>query len=128
MDYASIIRQHGLVRGGRTINEAEAEVVRRMFREFSAKISPRAIARRLNDGGIPGPSGKLWTDSTPRGHAKRSTGRINNERYIGRLVWNRLRYFKALETGRHGNPTLSPPCFSRACRLCDRPRESGAFK
>ena len=33
------------VRGERTINEAEAEVVRRVFREFAAGASPRAIAR-----------------------------------------------------------------------------------
>ena len=79
------------VRGGRAINETEAEVVRRVFREFAAGTSPRAIARRLNGEGISGPSGKLWTDSTIRGHAKRGTGLINNELYVGRLVWNRLR-------------------------------------
>ena len=82
------------VRGGRTVNETEAEVVRRVFREFASGASPRAIARRLNGEGISGPSGKLWTDSTIRGHAKRGTGLINNELYIGRLVWNRLRYVK----------------------------------
>ena len=69
------------VRGGRTVNETEAEVVRRVFREFAAGASPRAIARRLNGEGILGPSGKLWTDSTIRGHAKRGTALINNELY-----------------------------------------------
>lgn len=62
------------VRGDRTINEGQAEIVRRIFREFAAGISPRAIARRLNDEGIPGPAGALWTDSTQRGHAKRRHG------------------------------------------------------
>src|SRR5437879_9488071 len=52
------------IRGERTINEAEAEIVRRVFREFAAGISPRAIARRLNDEGIAGPDGTLWTDCT----------------------------------------------------------------
>ena len=88
------------VRGERRIDEAEAAIVRRVFREFAAGISPRAIARRLNDEGVPGPSGKLWTDSTLRGHAKRGTGLINNELYIGRLIWNRLRYVKNPDTGR----------------------------
>ena len=55
------------VRGGCTINEAEAKIVRRVFREFAAGASPRTIARRLNGEGVPGPSGKkLWTDSTIR--------------------------------------------------------------
>ncbi len=95
-------------RGGRTVNEAEAKIVRRVFRAFANGTSPRAIARRLNDEGIPGPSGKLWTDSTIRGHAKRGTGFINNELYIGRLVWNRLRYVKNPETGKRVS-RINPP-------------------
>lgn len=73
------------LRGGRTVNEAQAEIVRRVFRDFAAGVSPRAIARRLNAEGVPGPAGKLWTDSTIRGHAKRGTGLVNNELYIGKL-------------------------------------------
>ena len=96
------------VRGGRRIDEAEAAIVRRVFREFAAGVSPRAIARRLNDEGVPGPSGKLWTDSTLRGHAKRGTGLINNELYIGRLIWNRLRYVKNPDTGRRVS-RINPP-------------------
>ena len=88
------------VRGERTVNDKEADVVRRVFRDFAARVSPRAIAQRLNDEGIPGPSGRLWNDSTIRGHAKRGTGLVNNELYIGRLVWNRLRYVKNPETGK----------------------------
>lgn len=38
--------------------------------------------------------------STLRGHAARGTGLINNELYIGKLVWNRLRYIKDPATGR----------------------------
>ena len=96
------------VRGGRTVNEAEAAIVRRVFRDFAAGVSPRAIARRLNDEGVPGPSGKLWNDSTIRGHAKRGTGLVNNELYIGRLIWNRLRYIKNPETGKRVS-RLNPP-------------------
>ena len=67
------------IRGERTVNEAQADIVRRVFHAFAAGISPRAIARRLNEEGIPGPDGALWTDSTLRGHAARGTGLINNE-------------------------------------------------
>ena len=96
------------VRGGRRIDEAEAAIVRRVFRESAAGVSPRAIARRLNGEGVPGPSGKLWTDSTLRGHARRGTGLINNELYIGRLIWNRLRYVKNPDTGRRVS-RINPP-------------------
>ncbi len=88
------------IRGERTVNEAQAEIVRRVFHAFAAGISPRAIARRLNDEGILGPDGALWTDSTLRGHAARGTGLINNELYVGKLVWNRLRYIKDPTTGK----------------------------
>ncbi len=88
------------VRGEREINEAEAEIVRRVFREFAAGTSPRAIARRLNDEGIPGAKGRLWSDSVLRGHAKRGTGLLNNELYIGRLLWNRQRFMKNPDTGK----------------------------
>ncbi|OCX25984.1 hypothetical protein QU42_36525 (plasmid) [Bradyrhizobium sp. UASWS1016] len=35
-----------------------------------------------------------------RGHVKRGNGIINNELYIGRLVWNRQRYLRDPSTGR----------------------------
>ncbi|WP_413207913.1 recombinase family protein [Rhodospirillum sp. A1_3_36] len=88
------------VRGERRINEAEAVVVRRIFREFSTGKSPKAIARDLNRDGIPGPFGKLWGDTTIRGHVCRGTGIVNNELYVGVLVWNRLRYIKNPSTGK----------------------------
>jgi site-specific DNA recombinase len=48
------------VRGERKINEAEAAIVRRIFREFAVGKSPRAIATDLNWDGIPGPFGHTW--------------------------------------------------------------------
>lgn len=47
-----------------------------------------------------GPKGKLWNDTTIRGHVKRGTGMVNNELYIGRQIWNRLRYIKDPSTGK----------------------------
>jgi site-specific DNA recombinase len=40
-------------------------------------------------------------ESTIYGNGKRSTGILNNELYIGRLVWHRLRYVKNPDTGKH---------------------------
>jgi site-specific DNA recombinase len=88
------------IRGGRTINEGEAAVVRRIFSEFAAGKSPRRIAVDLNRDAVPGPRGGQWDASTVNGNATRGTGILNNELYIGRLVWNRLRYIKDPATGR----------------------------
>ena len=94
--------------GERRINEAEAAIVRRIFTEFAAGISPRRIAVALNNDGVPGPLGRAWGDTTIRGHVCRGTGIVNNELYVGRLIWNRLRYIKDPSTGRRVsriNPT-----------------------
>ena len=88
------------LRGERAINEAEARIVRRIFREFAAGRSPRAIAADLNHEGVPGPLGRAWGDTTIRGHVSRGTGILNNELYVGVLVWNRQRYVKDPSTGR----------------------------
>ena len=87
------------VTGERRIIEAEAAIIRRIFRAFADGHSPKAIARSLNAEGIPGPRGAAWRDTAIRGHRQRGTGLLNNELYIGRLIWNRLRYVKDPETG-----------------------------
>lgn len=88
------------VTGERTINPTEAAIIRRIFKEFSEGHSPKAIAKRLNAEHVPGPRGELWRDTAIRGHRIRGTGLLNNELYIGRLVWNRLRYVKDPESGK----------------------------
>ena len=88
------------VTGERRVNEAEAEVVREIFRCFATGEGPRAVARRLNERGVPGPYGHPWGDTTIRGHAKKGTGILNNELYRGRLVWGRQRFVKDPATGR----------------------------
>ena len=88
------------VTGERTIDPAEAEVVRRIFREYADGAVSRAIAWALNRDGIPGPFGNAWGPSTIHGNPKRGTGILNNELYIGRLVWNRQRFIKDPDTGK----------------------------
>lgn len=88
------------IRGDRTINPAEADVVRRIFRDYVAGKSPKRIATELNQEGICAPSGGDWGFSTINGNAKRGTGVLNNEMYIGRLVWNRQRFIKDPDTGK----------------------------
>ncbi|WEK43299.1 MAG: recombinase family protein [Candidatus Sphingomonas colombiensis] len=88
------------VRGDRTINQAESAVVRRIFREYVAGKSSRTIAFDLNKERIRGPQGSEWGPSTIHGNPKRGVGILNNELYIGRLIWNRLRYVKDPDSGR----------------------------
>jgi site-specific DNA recombinase len=88
------------VRGERRINQTEAAIVRRIFEEFAKGRSPRAIASALNKEGIRGPAGKAWGPSTIYGNWRRGTGLLNNELYIGRLVWNRQQFIKDPDTGR----------------------------
>ena len=86
--------------GERDINPAEAKIVCGIFEDYANGLSPREIAKALNAKAIPSPSGKGWGASTIHGNPKRGTGIINNELYLGRLVWDRLRYLKDPETGR----------------------------
>ena len=99
-----VVHEPGLdgtaIRGGRRIIEAEAKVVRRIFVAFAAGQSPRTIAHTLNREGIPGPRGRPWGPSTIYGNWRRGTGILNNELYVGRLVWNRQRFVKDPQTGK----------------------------
>lgn len=88
------------IRGGRSINEMQAEVVRRIFRDYAAGKSAKKIAFALNREGIPAPSGGDWGFSTINGNPKRGNGILNNEMYIGRIVWNRQRFVKDPDTGK----------------------------
>ena len=94
--------------GEREIVDTEARVVRRIFDEYASGNSPRKIAKRLNEEGIPGPSGRTWGDTTIRGQIDRGTGLLNNDLYVGRLVWNRCSYVKDPKSGKRlarPNPT-----------------------
>jgi hypothetical protein len=77
------------VRGLRVIDPDEADVVRRIFREYAAGQSARAIAERLNEERVPGPRGGLWKSSTVLGGRKRGDGMLRNRLYAGELVHNR---------------------------------------
>ncbi len=87
-------------RGARRINSEEAAVVRRIFQEYCAGRSPKRIATELNREGVAAPSGGEWGFSTINGNPKRGNGILNNELYIGRLVWNRQSFVKDPDTGR----------------------------
>lgn len=88
------------VRGKRIINEAEAEIVRRIFRDYAAGLAPRSIAQALNRERVPAPTGGLWRASTINGSTGRRRGILSNDVYIGKLIWNRSSITRDPETGR----------------------------
>ncbi len=96
------------LRGDRKINRSEAAIVRRIFESYAAGESPKALARQLNAEGVPSPNGKGWSASSIYGNRQRGNGILNNELYIGRLVWNRLRFIKDPATGKRV-PRVNPP-------------------
>jgi site-specific DNA recombinase len=100
----NVVRNYGAngdpARGDRTINGAEAAIVREIFTLYAAGEAPRKIAFDLNARRIPAPRGGAWSASTLNGNRARGTGILNNEMYIGRVVWNRLSYVKDPETGK----------------------------
>lgn len=97
-----------LVRGLREVDQQQAEIVKRIFREYAAGDSPRAIAARLNRDGVPSPTGGEWMASTINGNRARGVGILWQEAYVGRLVYNKVRMVKDPKTGKRisrPNPT-----------------------
>ncbi|MCA1531441.1 recombinase family protein [Bradyrhizobium sp. NBAIM03] len=82
------------------IIEEEAEIVRRIFADYIAGMTPRQIAHDLNKRSVRPPRGRLWNGSTINGHVARGGGMILNDLYAGRIVWNKVRMVKDPTTGK----------------------------
>ncbi len=87
-------------RGQRAVNENEANIVRRIFREYAAGRGPMAIVKGLNGERLPGPAGGVWNATALLGSPKRRNGILNNELYRGVIVYNRQRFVKHPMTGK----------------------------
>jgi hypothetical protein len=89
--------------GEREIHLEQADVVRRIFTWYADAKSPRWIAAKLNEEGVPSP-GASWNRTSTRlnskrthgwvataihGDSKRGSGILNNRAYIGEIVWGR---------------------------------------
>nr|BAM93337.1 putative recombinase [Sphingomonas sp. KSM1] len=93
--------------GLREIDSNQAAVVRRIYREFIAGLSPREIAQRLNTEEVPSPTGREWRVSMINGDAVRQNGILQNEIYVGQLVYNRTRMVRDPVTRRR-IPKVNP--------------------
>lgn len=86
--------------GERVIVEAEAQVIRRIFQEYVDGRTPREIAHDLNKERVSPPRGWAWNASTINGNLDRGAGILQNELYVGRLVWNKVRMVKDPDSGK----------------------------
>lgn len=96
--------------GKMEIQPEQARVVRRIFGDYANGMSPRAIAAALNREGVPSPGStrkraeprrRSWMASAIAGDARRGCGILNNEIYIGRVIYGRFRWLRsALDSSR----------------------------
>ncbi|PTR11638.1 recombinase family protein [Cereibacter azotoformans] len=101
----------------RAVDPTQADIVRRIFTEYAAGLSPRKIVSLLNADGIPSPTGAAWNDSALRGNARKRDGILRNEAYVGTLVYGRNRFRRDPETGNR----VSRPGEANAIIYTDRP-------
>lgn len=85
------------------------EIVREVFGRYAAGDSLKAIVSELNRRGVPSPGAHWKQRASPRGKWLVSSlyALLQNERYIGRLIWNRSKWVKDPDTGkrtRHERP------------------------
>lgn len=97
--------RRGATVGERLIDPGQAEVVRRIFADYIAGASPRAITAALNREGIPTARTRngrpcTWAPTAIHGDTKRGIGILANPIYVGRQIWNRSRWIKHPDTGR----------------------------
>ncbi len=93
--------EHGdRIPGLRQIDEEQAEIIRWIFQQYFLGRSPKEMAIELNNRipPVPGPRGLKWRDTAIRGSRERRTGILNNETYVGRLIFNRRKFSKNPET------------------------------
>jgi site-specific DNA recombinase len=78
------------------------EIVREIFSRFAEGETMKQIASDLNRRDIPSPGANWKQRSSPRGRWLVSAlhAILHNERYAGRLVWNRSQWVKDPDTGK----------------------------
>jgi DNA invertase Pin-like site-specific DNA recombinase len=103
--------------GQQEIHDEHTATVRRIFEMYADGMSPRSIAAKLNEEGVPSPGSSWkrekrrkskWLASAIWGDPKRGTGILNNVLYIGRHVWNRTRWVRSAKDSSKRRCELNP--------------------
>jgi DNA invertase Pin-like site-specific DNA recombinase len=83
------------------VNEQEAAVVRRVFKWYAQDgISVREILRRLHSEGVSAPGAGTKRRTTPGWSQSSVVAMIDNEAYLGRIIWNKRKWSRDRRTGR----------------------------
>ena len=101
--YRKVARDDGtgrIVNGVFKIEPMQADVVRRIYRDFADGRSSIQIATALNAEKVPGPRGGEWNASTIRGDPNKLVGILNNPLYEGKMVWGRREWRKNPDSDR----------------------------
>src|SRR5690606_9284610 len=89
----------------------EAEVVRRIFEMYANGQSPRTIAAQLNAEGVPS-AGAQWKRKTRRSDGKwlasAVSAMLDNERYVGRIIWNKTHWVRSATDSRKRRKVPNP--------------------
>jgi site-specific DNA recombinase len=101
----TIRAETGQTTGGRTYGyrDDEAAIVREIFERSAAGDTMKEIASDLNRRGIPSPGANWRRDKRTRNGrwlVSAIHSMLRNERYAGRLVWNRSQWIKEPGTGK----------------------------
>lgn len=114
--YQSAPRQaHEKRRGGiLLVVRDEAQIITEIFERYAAGETPRAIAADLNVRGVKAPRGSRWAASCIHGESARGSGILNNELYVGRIVWNKNRMLVNPNTGKRVSRRNPPSVWVRA--------------
>jgi site-specific DNA recombinase len=88
--------------GEREIDPAQADIVRRIFRQYSCGVSPRTIVQQLNAEGIPAPGRTPWTiqNVAVTTTALGAKGLLGNRIYLGEIHFGRAKVVRNPDTGR----------------------------
>src|SRR5262245_28572703 len=70
------------------IDLTEAKIIRRIYKEYLAGASPRAIAAGLTRDGVPSRRGGAWNHCHLIGGGTHRFGILSNPVYKGELIWN----------------------------------------
>lgn len=75
----------------RVVDPEQAAVVRQIFEWYADGDSAKTVARKLNEAGIPSPSGKVlgWPHTTIIGSKTKASGILRNTIYIGKPAWGK---------------------------------------
>jgi site-specific DNA recombinase len=82
------------------IDPDKAKIVRRIFEEYVAGRSPRAIAFGLMKDNVPFAGGRIWNYQNIIGGGSGRHGMLGNRLYVGELHWGTSRRKLSPETGK----------------------------